>query len=171
MNEISLQKKTGIVALVAVFMAVIIVVPNVAFATSSTSAEENTVQVTAYAKGIAIQKIDNETVKTPANLTLVAEPVERGEKLITFKIVGGKVDVNGTVYVISGGKGIVVKPLHMVLLRCNGTSPDGTEVLLSLRAKYFWMGGHLYVARIKGILKVGEDTRMLLLLRGYARIP
>lgn len=175
MNKMSLNKKVGIVALVAVFvtaMTVIIVVPNVAFATPSTLAEENAqLQVTAYAKGIAIQKIDNETVKMPANLTLTAEPVERREKLILFKIVDGKVDVNGTVYTISEGKGVVVKPRQIIVLHCKGISSDGTEVALNLHARYFWMGGHLYVARVRGILKIGEDTRMLLLLRGYAKIP
>ena len=170
MNKMSMKKKVSIVALAAVFMAVIIVIPNVTFATPSTLAEENTLQVTAYAKGIAIQKVNNETVRMPANLTLTAEPVERREKLILFKIVSGKVDINGTLCTISGGKGIVIKPRHIVLLRCNGTSPDGTEVILNLHAIYFWMGGHLYVTRIKGILKVGEDTRMLLLMRGFARI-
>jgi hypothetical protein len=170
MNKISL-KKTGMMTLAVLFMAVIIAVPNMAFATSSTVAEESAVQVTAYAKGTAIQKIDNETVKMPVNLTLAAEPIERGEKRILFKIVGGKIDINGTVYTISEGKGIVIKLRHIVLLRCQGTSPDGTEVLLSLRARYFWMGGHLYVARVEGILRFGEDARMLLLMRGYARIP
>lgn len=171
MNKMSMKKKVSIVALAAVFMAVIIVIPNVTFATPSTLAEENTVQVTAYAKGIAIQKVNNETVRMPANLTLTAEPVERREKLILFKIVSGKVDINGTVYTISEGEGVLIKARHTVVLRCQGTSPDGTEVLLKLRAEYFWMGGHLYVARVKGILKIGEDTRMLLLMRGFARIP
>lgn len=171
MTKMSLKKKAGIVALAAVFMAVIIVGPNMAFATSSTLAEENTVQVIAYAKGIAIQKIDNETVKMPANLTLVAEPIERGEKLILFKIVGGKVDVNGAVYTISEGEGMVIKARRTVMLRCQGTGPEGAEVLLRLRAEYFWMGGHLYVARVTGVLKIGEDTRILLLMRGYTRMP
>jgi hypothetical protein len=170
MNKISL-KKTGMMTLAVLFMAVIIAVPNMAWASPSTLAEENTVKVTVYAKGIALQKIDNGRAKMPANLTLTAEPVECGEKRILFKIVGGKVDINGTVYTISEGKGIVFKLRHIVLLRCQGTNPDGTEVLLSLRAKYFWMGGHLYVARVEGILRFGEDARILLLMRGYARIP
>jgi len=171
MNHVSLKTKIGIVALAAVFLIAIIVVPNIAFATSLTLSEETAVQVTADARGIAIQKVNNETVQMPANLTLVAEPIERGEKLILFKIVGGRVDINGAVYTISEGKGIVVKPRHIVMLRCQGTSSDGTEILLGLCVKYFWMGGHLYVARVKGVLKIGEDTRMLLLMRGYARIP
>jgi len=171
MSKMSLKKKTVIIAVAAVFMAVIIVVPNMVFATSSILAEETAVQVTAYAQGIAIQEMDNETVKMPANVTLTAEPIERGEKLILFKIVGGRVDINGTLYTISQGKGVVIKPRHIVVLHCQGTSPDGAQVLLRLRVRYFWMGGHLYVARVKGILKIGEDTKMLLLLRGHARIP
>ena len=88
MNKISL-KKTGIVALVAVFV-IAVIIPNVAFASTTAFSQDETVQVTAYARGIAIQKIDNGTVKMPANLTLTAEPINRGEKLITFKIVGAK---------------------------------------------------------------------------------
>ena len=152
MSKISLKKKASIMALAAVFVAVIIVLPNIVFATSSTTAEESTVQVIAYAKGIAVQRTNNETEKMPANLTLTTEPIEQREKLIIFKVVSGEVNINGTVYTLSKGKGIIIKPQHTVVLRCNGTSPDGTEVMLSLHARYFWMGGHLYVARVRGML-------------------
>jgi hypothetical protein len=170
MNKMNV-KRIGIVALVAVFLVAIIAVPSAALASTPAFDEEKTVQVTAYAKGIAIQEIDNETVRMPANLTLTAELIEHGNKLILFKIVGGKAYINGTVYTISEDKSIVFKPRQAVLLRCQGTSSEGTKVVISLYAKYFWMGGHLYVARVRGTLKIGDDTRVLLLMRGYARIP
>jgi len=171
MSKISLEKKARVTALVTLFIAVAIVVPSIAFASSATTTEDIDIQVTAYAKGLAIQKIGNKTVKMPANLTLAAEPIRRGEKLIAFKIIDGKVDINDMVYTISEGSGVVVKPQQAVWIHCKGSCPDGTEVRLNLYARYFWMGGHLCVARIKGILKIGEDTRTLLLMRGLVRIP
>jgi hypothetical protein len=34
------------------------------------------------------------------------------------------------------------------LLQAQGTGPDGEAVTLRLAARYFWMGGHLYLAKI-----------------------
>jgi len=170
MINLTMKKKTAITAVVTAALILMVTVPYVSYATST----ENTTEcspIIGKARGIAIQHIDNETIRMPANLTLAATPMMRREKVITFKIVGGEVNINGTVYPISEGKGVVIKPRHVVILRCKGTTPDGEELLLRLRAKYFWMGGHLYVARIKSALRIGEDTKMLLLLRGAAKIP
>jgi hypothetical protein len=166
-----MKKKTAITAVVTAALILMITVPYISYATSTENTTTECNPIIGKARGIAIQHVDNETIRMPANLTLAATPVMRRDKVIAFKIVGGEVNINGTVYTISEGKGVVIKPQHVVLLRCKGTTPDGEELLLRLHAKYFWMGGHLYVARIKGVLRIGEDTRMLLLLRGAAKIP
>ena len=57
--------------------------------------------------------------------------------------------VNGVTYTVTSGNGGVLTGRHAILLQAQGTSPDGQTVTFKLAGRYFWMGGNLYVVRIK----------------------
>ena len=140
-----------------------------------TFAEEQALQrkhVYARARDIAIQKIDNETIKTPVNLELALVLGEKRGCFIPVLNVKGSIDVNGTIYTIEYGDDIIQTQRHWALIRCVGSNAEGLEeiqVTLRLGAAYFWWGGDLYAFRAKALLRIA-DTPTLLLLRGIAKV-
>ena len=121
------------------------------------------------AKGIAIEKANSQVVITPAGFALALEATEVNETIIKFNVVGGIVRINETEYVITEGKGAVIRDKHGFLLKAQGTSPDGQSVTLKLAGRYFWMWGRLYVARLVGSLQ-NESVKTALLLRSVIRV-
>jgi hypothetical protein len=169
MMEIKSRKKViaafAVIAISAVLTASMLVYP--AFA------EETEVQnkhIAVKAKGFAFKRIDNETIKQyPVELTLTLELGERNGTRIPVLGVNGTVDVNGTVYTIESGKGVILTGRHVALIQCEGVDANGNEVTLGIRAVYFWWGGKLYAFRAKALLSTA-DGRMLLLMRGVAKV-
>jgi hypothetical protein len=111
-------------------------------------------QRTLYARGIAILNGDRSTNYT-ANFTLTLQK-DSQNRTGRFDVVGGTVLVNGVPYTIDSGYGGVAPARKAILLVAQGTSPDGQPVTLKLAGQYFWMGGHLYVARI--VAKLQTDA-------------
>jgi hypothetical protein len=124
---------------------------------------------TLKAQGIAVEKVDNQTVKSQANFTLSLQPTETNATVKKFSVSGGTIEVDGTAYTITGGNGAVLTRRHAILLQAQGTGPDGQAVTLKLAGRYFWMGGHLYVVRIVGKLQT-DNGNFLLLLRAGIRV-
>jgi hypothetical protein len=172
MLTLSKKKKATIVVTIAIALALMVALPTIGFATSSSASEEILSQkiVVLKAKGIAVEKIDNQTVKMPANMTLFLEPVRKYRGVIGFKVVNGTVEVNNTTYVIAEGKGLLIYRRHAIVLQATGTAPDGQTVTLKIAGRYFWMWRHLYVARLRGVLRV-DDTTLWLWLRAASRVP
>lgn len=172
MFTLSKKKKAMIAATAAIALVLMVAMLYTAYAEPSSTSEENLSRkvVVLKARGIALEKIDNQTVKMPANLTLYCEPVKEYKGVIGFRIVNGTVEVNATTYTITEGKGLVIQHRHAIALQAKGTGSDGQTVTLKLAGRYFWMWGHLYVARLRGVLRVG-DTKLLLLLRAAAKVP
>ncbi len=118
------------------------------------------------ARGIAGETIGNQTIWSQANFTLSLQPTEINGTVKKFSISGGTVEVNGAAYTITGGKGAVLTLRRAVLLEAQGTDTDGQAVTLKLAGRYFWMGGHLYVARVAGKLQTNNGNFLLLLRAG-----
>lgn len=172
MLTLSKKKKVTIAVTATIALILIVAMPYIGYAAPSPTSEEILSQkiVILKARGIAIEKIDNQTVKMPANLTLFCEPIKKYKGFTGFKIVNGTMEVDGTTYVITEGKGLVIHQKNAVILQSKGTGPDGQTVTLKLAGRYLWMWGHLYVARLWGVFRF--DNRVLLLrLRAAARAP
>jgi len=121
-------------------------------------------------KGIVVETVNGENVTAPANFNLTLE--RAGTKLTVpgtnlavpkFNVVGGKLEVNGTIYTITSGDGGVLRARHVVLLQAQGTGPDGQSVTLKLVGRYFWMGGHLFVLRMAGSVQTAGGKEQLLM--------
>lgn len=69
----------------------------------------------------------------------------------------------------AGENGAAIRDKHGFLLQAEGTSPDGQPATLKLAGRYFWMWGHLYVAKVLGSLQT-ESARILLVLRSVIRV-
>jgi len=166
MVTLSRKSRTAILAIVAVAVILVIAVPFVGAQVASNSAVANV--RTLKAQGYAYQKIDNQTVKYPANFTLMLQPTSNGT-VKKFDVTGGTITANGVLYTINSGNGGVLTGRRLILLQAQGTSPDGQAVTLKLAGRYFWMGGHLYVARIGAKLQT-DNANYTLLMRAAIRV-
>jgi len=124
---------------------------------------------TLKAQGIATQKIDEHTVKSPANFTLTLQATSTNGIVKKFDVTGGTVVINGVSYTIESGNGGVLARRHLILLQAQGKGPDGKTVTFELAGRYFWMGGHLWVARIGARLQT-DNANYTLLLRAAIRL-
>jgi hypothetical protein len=170
----SLTKKSKVLIAAAAALALILMVafPSLVYAQSSftsTSQDSSTPKTRVLrAVGIAAENDSGVITKMPVNLTLVLEPIKANRTIAIFQVASGAVDVKGTTYTITGGKGAVVFNRHVVLLQAQGTGPAGQQVTLKLEGRYFWMWGHLYVIRILGSLQL-DNTKLLVLMRAGIR--
>ena len=158
------KKSIIIVALVALALIAVALFPSVAFAAEETTPQTRILR----ARGLAFERIENETVKMPTNLTLVVEPGKIGRGVITFNVVSGEMEVNGVKYTITEGKGLVAYYRRTLGMQLNGTDQDGNAVTVKLGGSYFWMWGRLHVARLAGTL-VTDNAKFGLLLRAAIR--
>jgi len=120
-------------------------------------------------KGFAVEKVNGQVVISSAGFALALEATEANETIIKFNVISGKVKINETEYAITGGNGAVIRDKHGFLLQAEGISPGGQSVTLKLAGRYFWMWGHLYVARIAGSLQT-DSAKISLLLRAAIRV-
>jgi hypothetical protein len=121
------------------------------------------------AKGIAVEKVNGQVVISSAGFALALEATEVNETIIKFNVISGTVKINETEYAITGGNGVVIRDKHGFLMQAQGTSADGQSVTLKLAGRYFWMWGHLYVARIAGSLQT-DSAKISLVLRAAIRV-
>ena len=119
------------------------------------------------AKGVAVERTSSQVILSHAGFALELEATEVNETIIKFNVVGGILRINETDnaidYVMMEGNGEVIRYKHGFLLQATGTSPDGQTVTLKLAGRYFWMWGHLYVARIAGSLQTDSAKTSLVL--------
>jgi len=170
MISVSKRKKVMIAAAVTIALTLMIALPYVGYAAPSEDVLEQGKLVVLKARGVALERVDNQTVTMPANMTLLLEPVKRYWRITVFRVVNGTVEVDGTSYAIIGGRGFVVHDRHALALQAWGTGPEGQTVTLKLVGRYFWMWGHVYVARLLGVLQI-DDTRLFLILRAALLVP
>jgi hypothetical protein len=160
-----ITKKRAIAISVVIVTVLAIAFPLTAYA--QPISDGNIAQTrTLDAKGVARVAVDGQTVRLPANFTLTLEKAGGHNPVPRFNVVGGAVTVDGEVYTISSGTGGVLRGRHLILLKADGTSPDGRAVTLKLAGRYFWMGGRLYVARIGARLLTPNGNYTMLLRAG-----
>lgn len=158
-NMVKLTKQK--VVLVAITALVVILVIAVPFVSAQAAADNAVGNIkTLNAKGYAFQAGDAQN-KYSANFTLALQKTSSDNSEKKFDVTGGIVVINGVSYTISGGNGGVAPGRHLILLQAQGTGPDGQVVTLKLEGHYFWMGGHLYVARIGAKLQTDNDNYTL----------
>ncbi|MCD6445598.1 hypothetical protein J7L49_02290 [Candidatus Bathyarchaeota archaeon] len=162
-------RKKAVLTIAAIAIAAAIIIPMFVYPTFAVT-EQKTQRNLVYvkARGMAIQKINNETVKTPANLTLILMLGEKRGEFRPVLNVKGSININGTVYTVECGDGAIQTQRHIAFIRCLGNDTDGNQIAFRLGIAYFWWGGKLYVFRGKASLHT-TDTRMLLMLRGLAK--
>jgi hypothetical protein len=161
------KNKVFITAITAVAIILAVSLPFVSALPTSTNAISNT--KTLKAQGFAYQKTDGQTMKYQANFTLTLQPTSSNGAIRKFDVAGGTVVVNGVPCAITGGNGGVLTGRRLILLQAQGTSPDGQSITLKLAGRYFWMGGHLYVARIGAKLQT-DNANYTLLMRAAIRL-
>jgi hypothetical protein len=165
---VKLTKKSK-VALVAIVVFVVILVIAVPFVSAQAAASNAVGNIkTLNAKGFAIQTGESQD-KFPANFTMALQATPTNDAVKKFDVTAGTVVVNGVSYAITDGKGGVATGRHLILLQAHGTDSNGQTVTLKLDGRYFWMGGHLYVARIAAKLQT-ENQNYTLLMRAAIRV-
>ncbi|MFB3887914.1 MAG: hypothetical protein ACE14S_00355 [Candidatus Bathyarchaeia archaeon] len=161
------KKSKILIAAAAVVALMVVVAPYAAYALPASDENALAESRTLVAKGIA-RIVNGENVTFPANFTLVLERSESTD-VPRFNVTGGTVFVNEVPYSIASGNGGVLRGRHLILLQAQGTGPDGQPVTLKLAGRYFWLGGHLYVARIGARLSTVNEN-FTLLLRAEIRV-
>lgn len=167
---ITLSKKSKLLIVAVTVVALLMVaVPCAVYALPTSDSNIVGPTRTLVAKGVDRQVIEGQNVTTPANFTLTLERSGTNTTVPRFNVTGGTVIVNGATYTITSGNGAVLHGRHLILLQAQGTGPDGQAVTLRLAGRYFWMGGHLYVARI-GARLLTANSNSTLLLRAAIRV-
>lgn len=137
--------------------------------TQEQAAIESCSIVSAELKGIAIRKVDSERTRSNITMILTLDLAERQGSIRPIKSGQGTVTLNETSYEVVEANGIVQLRRNAALLKLSCKSTDCVIITLKLRAKYFWMGGSLYVVRGSGILNT-EGEKMPVFFRGKANI-
>jgi hypothetical protein len=171
MFTLNKKQKMLITATTALTLVFIVSLPYTYASSLSVTTEETQSSRTRIlmAKGLAVEKANDQVVITPAGFALALEAIEVNDTIIEFNVISGTVRINGTDYGITVGNGAVIRDKRGFLLKAEGTSPDGKSATLKLVGRYFWMWGHLYVARLLGSLQT-ESANTLLVLRSVMRV-
>jgi hypothetical protein len=162
-------KNKILVAAVVVTALLVFAVPFAVYALPTSDSNIVTSNRTLQAKGVAVEVINGQNTTVPANFTLTLERSGGNTTVPKFNVISGTVNVDGAAYNIISGNGGVLRSRHLILLQAQGTGPDGQAITLKLAGRYFWMGGHLYVARI-GARLLTDNGNYTLLLRAAIRV-
>ncbi len=162
------KKRTSIIVAAAVVAVLVIAIPLTAYALPVNDVDIASSR-TLVAKGVARDTVNGEKLTVPANFTLTLQRAGGNNTVPRFNLVGGNVVINGISYSIASGNGGVLRGRHLILLKAQGTGPDGQEITLKLAGRYFRIGGRLYVARI-GALLLTPNGNYTLFLRAGIRV-
>jgi hypothetical protein len=160
MVKLTKKSKVAFVAIVALAVILVIAVPFVSAQAAASKVVGNI--KTLNAKGYAIQTGESQD-KVPANFTLMLQATSTNDAVKKFDVTAGTVVVNGVSYAITDGNGGVATGRHLILLQLHGTDSNGQTVTLKLEGQYFWMGGHLYLARIAAKPQTENENYTLLM--------
>ena len=177
MHTLTKKNKFVIAALTAIAVAFIVALPITTSAqttTTPTATPTSTSGSTSNAKtlkaiGYGFENVSDVIQKMPTNMTLVVQRTKTGLAGKLFQVDSGTIYLNGITYSITSGNGGVSYFLRTFELKAQGTGPNGQTVTLKLVGQYFWMWGHLYVARIHGSIQI-DNTKAALFLRGAIRV-
>jgi hypothetical protein len=167
MANLCLRRKTlFLVALVAALM--VISTSMISYAGGSDVSQKQAQGLVALrARGIAISRTDEEKTRAGATVGLLVKLGIRNGSRIPLSVLKGRIRVGEAVYNVTGGRGVVFLPRHLVLLRL--TAEDGESVVFRFAVRYAHIAKGIYGVKMAGVLKA-EESRVFLLLRGYAKL-
>ena len=168
MFTLNRKSKIALVSIASLALMLVMLVPYANAQPVSTSTSTSNTK-TLKAIGIAYQNANGQTSKFKANFTLTVQPTSTFGSIKEFNVLNGTVFVNGVSYSIASGNGIVRTGRHVFMLQAQGTGPDGKAVTFKLEGKYFYMWGHLYVARIGAKLET-DNGNYTMLMRSTIRL-
>jgi len=122
--------------------------------------------VSAELKGIAIRRVDGKIIRSNITMILNLELGEKQGNIRPIKSGQGTVTLNGTSYEVVEAEGVIWLRRNVALLKLSCEGADSVAITLELRARYFWMGSHLYAVRGLGFLHGDENMRIF--FRGKA---
>jgi hypothetical protein len=166
--RLSLRRKTLIlVAIVAVWL---LFVPVISYAGESQTSQERMERLVALrARGIAIEKMEEERTRLPAGMGLLIRLGPRNETRIFLRVLKGRVRIGGSLYNVTDGRGVIFLARHAALLRFTALDKDGESVGFRFALRYWRTTRGLFAVRMRGFLQTKEG-RVFLLLRGHAKL-
>lgn len=123
------------------------------------------------ARGIAVH-IDTERI-LPARQILVCavfEPIADNVTLIPLLVVKGVVRIGPLNYNITSGRGAIVVQRHVLMLFCNGTTPEGEDITYRLFGIFSRTPEGLRLIRAVGMLKIGDSLQFVLFFLGRPKM-
>jgi hypothetical protein len=159
MVTISRKNKIVIISLVVVASLVAVALP----IASAQAADTTISKIKALkAQGNIYQRIDSNTIKYyPASLTLTLQPDSTNGLVKKFDITGGTLMANGISFTFTNGNGEVLTGRHVILLKVQGTNPDGQAITLKLAGQYSWLSGN--TLKIEAKLQTDDANYTLLM--------
>jgi hypothetical protein len=121
------------------------------------------------AKGIAVEKREEERTRLPAGIGLLIRLGPRNETKIFFRVLKGHVRIGESLYNVTHGRGIIFIDRHTALLRFTALDKDGENVGFKFALRYWRITKGLFAVRMRGLLQT-EEGRVFLLLRGHAKL-
>ena len=164
MVKLTRKSKIAVAALAAIAIILVVTVPYASAQTIANNAASN--MRTLHAHGNIYQTVDSSTIKYyQANLTLTVQPTSIQGNVKLFNVTGGTLVANGVSYTFTGGNGGVLTGRHAVLLKAQGTDPNGQPVTLKLAGQYgySWLAGHVAL-KIGAKLQTADANYTLLML-------
>ena len=165
MVKLTRKGKIAVAALAAIAVILVVAVPYASAQTVANNAASN--MRTLHARGDIYQTVESSTIKYyQANLTLTVQPTSIQGNVKLFNVTGGTLVVaNGVSYTFTGGNGGVLTGRHAVLLKAQGTDPNGQPVTLKLAGQYSysWLARHVAL-KIAAKLQTQDANYTLLML-------
>jgi hypothetical protein len=169
MASLSLKGKTLILAVVVAATALVLV-PTIGYAGEGEPVQKQAEKMVALrARGIAVEKIDEERTVTPTKMGLLIQLGEPNQGRIPIQVLRGRVKIGEDLCNITGGKGVVLLWRQIALIRCEALDPDGESVVFKFAIRYRRVAQDVFALRIAGVLKT-EGNRVFMRLRGLAKL-
>lgn len=160
MVKLTKKSKVAIAAIISLAIVMAIIIPVASAQTTANNVVSNI--KTLKAQGNIYQTIDGNTIKYyPATLTLTIQPTSTNGYVKKFDVVSGTLVANGVSYTFTGGNGGVLPIKHAVLLKAQGTGPDGQAVTLKLVGQYNWLRANTLTIGAKLITNNGNYTLLM----------
>jgi len=169
MASLSLKSRTLILATLMV-AGMLIAVPMISYAGDGKVNQEQVKGLAALrARGIAIEKSEEEKTRMPARIGLLIKLGIRNDSKIPLKVLRGRVKIGENIYNITGGRGALLLGRHLALMRCVGVDASGESVVFKFAVRYVRIAEGLYLVRMAGVLEA-EESRIFMLFKGHAKI-
>ena len=160
----TLTKKSKALIVAATFVLIFLISFPYIYTVSAVEPDLIVVMKNLKARGIAVQTVNDENLKSPAKFVLGLTPTEASVTVKKLELSSGTIEVGGATFTITNGNGAVLPRKHVIVLQATGTDAEGQGVTLSLVGRYFWIGKRLFFVRMAGKLQTETGNSVLLML-------